>query len=193
MDLLEYQGKQLFARHGLEVSDGRAVTTVEDAVAAANEIGYPVVVKAQVLIGGRGKAGGVKLADDEAQAREHASNILGLGHQGPHRAHALDRARQRHRDRVLRLGAAGPLGQAADGDLQRRGGRRDRAGGRGVTGEAGAPPRRCAEGAEPRGGRRRSRPRAAPTRMWSRAWPTRLWRCTRCGCRRTPHSRRSTP
>jgi succinyl-CoA synthetase beta subunit len=82
MDLLEYQGKQLFARHGLEVSDGRAVTTVEDAVAAANGIGYPVVVKAQVLIGGRGKAGGVKLADDEAQAREHATNILGLDIKG---------------------------------------------------------------------------------------------------------------
>ncbi len=78
MDLLEYQGKQLFARHGLKVSDGRAVTTVEDAVAAANEVGYPIVVKAQVLIGGRGKAGGVKLADDEAHAREHAQNILGM-------------------------------------------------------------------------------------------------------------------
>jgi succinyl-CoA synthetase beta subunit len=78
MDLLEYQGKQLFARHGLRVSDGKAVTTVEDAVAAANEIGYPVVVKAQVLIGGRGKAGGVKLAADEAEAREHATNILGM-------------------------------------------------------------------------------------------------------------------
>jgi succinyl-CoA synthetase beta subunit len=78
MDLLEYQGKQLFARHGLRVSDGRAVTTVEDAVAAANEVGYPVVIKAQVLIGGRGKAGGVKLAADETQAREHAQNILGM-------------------------------------------------------------------------------------------------------------------
>ncbi len=88
MDLLEYQGKQLFARHGLEVSDGRAVTTVEDAVAAANEIGYPVVVKAQVLIGGRGKAGGVKLADNEAQAREHAGNILGLDIKG-HIVHTL--------------------------------------------------------------------------------------------------------
>jgi succinyl-CoA synthetase beta subunit len=82
MDLLEYQGKQLFARHGLAVSDGKAVTTVEDAVAAANEIGYPVVVKAQVLIGGRGKAGGVKLADNEAEAREHATNILGLDIKG---------------------------------------------------------------------------------------------------------------
>ncbi len=82
MDLLEYQGKQLFARHGLDVSDGKAVTTVDDAVAAANEIGYPVVVKAQVLIGGRGKAGGVKLASDEAEAREHATNILGLDIKG---------------------------------------------------------------------------------------------------------------
>jgi succinyl-CoA synthetase beta subunit len=78
MDLLEYQGKQLFARHGLKVSDGEAVTTVQDAVAAANRIGYPVVVKAQVLIGGRGKAGGVKLAADENEAREHATSILGL-------------------------------------------------------------------------------------------------------------------
>jgi succinyl-CoA synthetase beta subunit len=82
MDLLEYQGKQLFARHGLAVSPGKAVTTVEDAVAAANEIGYPVVVKAQVLIGGRGKAGGVKLAADEAEAREHATSILGLDIRG---------------------------------------------------------------------------------------------------------------
>jgi succinyl-CoA synthetase beta subunit len=78
MDLLEYQGKQLFARHGLEVSAGEAVTSVEDAVAAANRIGYPVVVKAQVLIGGRGKAGGVKLAANESEAREHAANILGM-------------------------------------------------------------------------------------------------------------------
>src|SRR6201999_4523969 len=82
MDLLEYQGKQLFARHGLRVSDGKAVTTVDDAVAAASEVGYPVVVKAQVLIGGRGKAGGVKLAADEAEAREHATNILGMDIKG---------------------------------------------------------------------------------------------------------------
>ena len=82
MDLLEYQGKQLFARHGLEVSAGSAVSTVEDAVTAANEVGYPVVVKAQVLIGGRGKAGGVKLAADEAEAREHAQKILGMDIRG---------------------------------------------------------------------------------------------------------------
>ncbi len=82
MDLLEYQGKQLFARHGLEVSAGKAVSTVEDAVAAANEVGYPVVVKAQVLIGGRGKAGGVKLAADESEAKEHAEKILGMDIRG---------------------------------------------------------------------------------------------------------------
>jgi succinyl-CoA synthetase beta subunit len=82
MDLLEYQGKQLFAKHGLDVSDGSAVTTVDDAVAAANKIGYPVVVKAQVLMGGRGKAGGVKLASNEEEAREHATNILGLDIKG---------------------------------------------------------------------------------------------------------------
>ena len=82
MDLLEYQGKQLFARHGLAVSQGKAVTTVQDAVDAAGKVGYPVVVKAQVLIGGRGKAGGVKLADDESQVREHAANILGMDIRG---------------------------------------------------------------------------------------------------------------
>jgi succinyl-CoA synthetase beta subunit len=82
MDLLEYQGKQLFARHGLKVSPGRVVSTAEDAVAAAAEVGYPVVVKAQVLIGGRGKAGGVKLAKDADETREHARNILGLDIRG---------------------------------------------------------------------------------------------------------------
>ncbi|MCW2969367.1 MAG: succinyl-CoA synthetase, beta subunit [Solirubrobacterales bacterium] len=78
MDLLEYQGKQLFARHGLRVSSGKAVTTVEDARKAAEEVGYPVVVKAQVLIGGRGKAGGVKLAADAEETAMHAGNILGM-------------------------------------------------------------------------------------------------------------------
>jgi succinyl-CoA synthetase beta subunit len=88
MDLLEYQGKQLFARHGLKVSAGKAVSTVDEAVAAADEIGYPVVMKAQVLIGGRGKAGGVKLAADAAQAREHAQRILGMDIRG-HTVHTL--------------------------------------------------------------------------------------------------------
>jgi succinyl-CoA synthetase beta subunit len=78
MDLLEYQGKQLFARHGLRVSSGKAVATIAEAVDAAEEIGYPVVVKAQVLIGGRGKAGGVKLAADAQETRKHAADILGM-------------------------------------------------------------------------------------------------------------------
>src|SRR3982074_2913736 len=82
MDLLEFEGKQLFARHRLSVSSGRAATTVDDAVSAASEIGYPVVVKAQVLMGGRGKAGGVKLAADEGEVREHASSILGMDIKG---------------------------------------------------------------------------------------------------------------
>jgi succinyl-CoA synthetase beta subunit len=82
MDLLEFEGKQLFARHGLRVSSGKAATTVDDAVNAANAVGYPVVVKAQVLIGGRGKAGGIKLAADEGEAREHAQNILGMDIKG---------------------------------------------------------------------------------------------------------------
>ncbi len=82
MDLLEYQGKQFFAQYGIPVSDGEAVTTVDDAVAAADRLGYPVVVKAQVHTGGRGKAGGVKLASDTDEAREHASNILGLDIKG---------------------------------------------------------------------------------------------------------------
>jgi succinyl-CoA synthetase beta subunit len=82
MDLLEYQGKQLFARHGLPVPEGRHATTVDDAVAAANEIGYPCVVKAQVAIGGRGKAGGIKVAKDEDEARSHADAILGMDIRG---------------------------------------------------------------------------------------------------------------
>jgi len=82
LDLLEYQGKQLFARFGIPVSPGRVAVTVDEAVAAAEELGYPVVVKAQVLIGGRGKAGGVKLASNIDEAREHAGNILGLDIKG---------------------------------------------------------------------------------------------------------------
>ena len=82
VDLFEYQGKQFFAGFDIPVSPGEAVTTVDDAVAAADRIGYPVVVKAQVQVGGRGKAGGIKLADDAASCREHASNILGLDIKG---------------------------------------------------------------------------------------------------------------
>jgi succinyl-CoA synthetase beta subunit len=78
VDLYEYQGKQVFARFGIPVSEGRLVTSPEEARAAAETLGGPVVVKAQVLTGGRGKAGGVKLADDPADAEAKARDILGL-------------------------------------------------------------------------------------------------------------------
>jgi succinyl-CoA synthetase beta subunit len=82
MDLLEYQGKQLFARHGVPVPSGRPARTADEAVAAADEVGYPCAIKAQVQIGGRGKAGGIKLARDEAEARMHAEAILGMDIRG---------------------------------------------------------------------------------------------------------------
>jgi succinyl-CoA synthetase beta subunit len=82
MDLLEYQGKQLFARHGIPVPAGEPARTVEEAVAAAERIGYPCAIKAQVQVGGRGKLGGIKLADDSSQAREHAEAILGMDIKG---------------------------------------------------------------------------------------------------------------
>jgi len=82
MDLLEYQGKTLFRKHGVPVPDGRHAATVAEAVEAAEELGYPVVVKAQVQIGGRGKAGGIKLASDRAEAERHAEEILGMDIRG---------------------------------------------------------------------------------------------------------------
>jgi succinyl-CoA synthetase beta subunit len=82
MDLLEYQGKQLFARHGIPVPDGRPARTVDEAVAAAKEIGFPCAVKAQVKIGGRGKAGGIKIANDEDEARSASDAILGMDIKG---------------------------------------------------------------------------------------------------------------
>ena len=82
MDLFEYQGKQYFARYGIPISPGEVADTVEEAVAAAERIGYPVVVKAQVQVGGRGKAGGVKLAADRPEVEVHAGNILGLDIKG---------------------------------------------------------------------------------------------------------------
>ncbi len=82
MDLFEYQGKQYFARFDLPVSKGDIADTVEDAVRVAAWAGYPVTVKAQVKVGGRGKAGGVKLADNEEEVRFHAGNILGLDIKG---------------------------------------------------------------------------------------------------------------
>jgi succinyl-CoA synthetase beta subunit len=82
LDLYEYQGKQLFARYGIPVSEGRLATSPEEARAAAEELGGPVVVKAQVLTGGRGKAGGIKLASSPDEAESHAKAILGLDIRG---------------------------------------------------------------------------------------------------------------
>jgi succinyl-CoA synthetase beta subunit len=84
LDLLEYQGKELFARHGVPVPEGRFAESLEEAVDAAEELGYPCVVKAQVLIGGRGKAGGIKVAQNRDEAEEHAKAILGMDITGPH-------------------------------------------------------------------------------------------------------------
>ena len=84
MDLLEYQGKQLFAKHGIAVPSGEVADNVDDAVAAAERIGYPCAIKAQVLIGGRGKAGGVKIAKDVDEARQYATDIIGMDITGPH-------------------------------------------------------------------------------------------------------------
>ena len=82
MDLLEYQGKQLFARHGIPVPTGVPAASVPEAVEAADSVGYPCVIKAQVLIGGRGKLGGIQLARDRAQAQKQAESILGMDIRG---------------------------------------------------------------------------------------------------------------
>ena len=82
MDLFEYQGKQYFARYDIPVSPGDKADTVDEAVAAAEAAGYPVVVKAQVQVGGRGKAGGIKLANDADEVRLHAGKILGMDIKG---------------------------------------------------------------------------------------------------------------
>ena len=82
VDLHEYQGKELFRRYAIPVSEGSVAVTPEEARAAAAEIGGPVVVKAQVLTGGRGKAGGVKLAEDADDAEAKAREILGLDIRG---------------------------------------------------------------------------------------------------------------
>ena len=82
MDLFEYQGKQYFARFGIPVSAGDVADDVDTAVAVADKVGYPVVVKAQVQVGGRGKAGGIKLANSADEVREHAGNILGMDIKG---------------------------------------------------------------------------------------------------------------
>jgi succinyl-CoA synthetase beta subunit len=82
VDLFEYQGKQYFARYGIPVSPGGVAVTPDEAVELAGRLGYPVVVKAQVQVGGRGKAGGIKLAGNVDQARAYAEAILGMDIRG---------------------------------------------------------------------------------------------------------------
>ena len=88
MDLYEYQGRALFARHGLPVLDGDVATTPEEARAIAERLGGRVVVKAQVKTGGRGKAGGVKLAENAEEAQARATDILGMDIKG-HTVHKV--------------------------------------------------------------------------------------------------------
>ncbi len=88
MDLYEYQGRELFARHGLPVLSGGVAETPEEAEAIAARVGRQVVVKAQVKVGGRGKAGGVKLADTVADAKARATDILGMDIKG-HTVHKV--------------------------------------------------------------------------------------------------------
>ena len=88
VDLYEYQGKELFARYGIPVSEGVIADTPAEARAAAEQLAVPVVVKAQVLVGGRGKAGGIKLAADPAEAEQHAAAILGMDIRG-HTVHRV--------------------------------------------------------------------------------------------------------
>ncbi|MSO63828.1 MAG: ADP-forming succinate--CoA ligase subunit beta [Actinobacteria bacterium] len=96
MDLFEYQARDLFEKHGVPVLAAAIATTPDQAEAAARAIGGKVVVKAQVKVGGRGKAGGVKLALDSASAREHASAILGMDIKG-------------HEVRTVMIAAAAPI------------------------------------------------------------------------------------
>jgi len=84
MRLHEYQAKEVFAEAGIPTPDAQLAETVEAAVEAAESIGYPVAIKAQVHVGGRGKAGGIKLVDSESEAREAADAILGMDLKGYH-------------------------------------------------------------------------------------------------------------
>ncbi len=124
MDLYEYQGKLFFAQYGIPVSAGGATADVDEAVAIAEKAGYPVVVKAQVQVGGRGKAGGIKLAENAAEVRLHAGNILGMDIKG-HRVdiiwveHASDIAEEYYASFTLDRSAKKYLGMlSAQGGVE---------------------------------------------------------------------------
>lgn len=78
MKIHEYQGKDILRKYNVPTLQGKLATTVDEAVAAAEELGYPCVIKAQIHAGGRGKGGGVKLAKSKEEAQKHASDILGM-------------------------------------------------------------------------------------------------------------------
>ena len=82
MDLFEYQGKQFFAQYGIPTSPGGVADTVDEVVAIAERVGYPAVIKAQVQVGGRGKAGGIKIANNLQEAKMYADSILGMDIKG---------------------------------------------------------------------------------------------------------------
>jgi succinyl-CoA synthetase beta subunit len=118
VDLFEYQGKQYFARFGIPVSPGGTADTVDEALIEANKAGYPVVVKAQVQVGGRGKAGGIKLAGDGDELRAHAQAILGMDIKGHvvRRVwieHASDIAKEYYASFTLDRGAKMHLGMVS--------------------------------------------------------------------------------
>lgn len=124
MDLFEYQGKQYFARYDIPVSPGGVADTVDEAVVQAEKAGYPVVVKAQVQVGGRGKAGGIKLANNADEVSLHAKNILGMDIKG-HVVkrlwieHASDIAKEYYASFTLDRSARQFLGMlSADGGIE---------------------------------------------------------------------------
>ena len=150
------------------MSPGDVATTVDEAVAVAERIGYPVVVKAQVQVGGRGKAGGIKLANDADEVRTHASNILGMDIKG----HTVERiwieqasdiAEEYYASFTLDRSAKKHLGMlSAAGRRRDRGGRRD--GPRRHRQDLDRPGRRAHRGRRPGvGGRGEAQPRRRPT------------------------------
>ncbi len=129
MKIHEYQAKDLFRKGGIRVPRGEVVTTPDAAYDVAAEYGRPVVVKAQVLVGGRGKAGGVKLARNPDEARNVRPGDPRDGDQGPHRREGARHRGRRHRRRDLRRRDHGPpIADAARHGV--RGGRRRDRGGR---------------------------------------------------------------
>ncbi len=147
---MEYQAKELFAKHGVPVTLGTVVENADDAAAAAEALGGKVVVKAQVKIGGRGKAGGVKLAQDPQEAVARAGRHPRHGHQGPHRPPGAARPDSRHRRGVLLLLPGRPGQPELPVHREHRGRCRDR-GGRAHQ------PRRGRQGLHRPGHRRRRR------------------------------------